>query len=239
LYVIKAVIRPSIRIGRKTMAKLYFRYAVMNAGKSTQLLQIAYDYEKNNGRKILCLKPHIDTKEGDYIVSRLENGEIRRKCDFLVLPHKDWLYNRLSVEAGQSASPSIVLIDEAQFLSRDNVWDLARFVTDFNIPVICFGLKVDAFGNPFEGSTHLFALAQDVEEVTTRAICRVSDKPKKATMNLRLVNGVPVFEGDQVAIENNQDIKYLPVCLDVYMKLKYGKMTLKKNGRYSISVDEP
>lgn len=221
------------------MAKLYFRYAVMNAGKSTQLLQIAYDYEKNNGRRILCLKPGVDTKEGDYIVSRLENGEIKRKCDFLIPPEKDWLYNRLLTEAN-TASPrlSIVLIDEAQFLSRDNVWDLARFVTDCNIPVICFGLKVDAFGNPFEGSTHLFALAQDIEEVTTRAICRLSDKPKKATMNLRLVNGVPVFEGDQVAIENNQDIRYLPVCLDVYMKLKYGKMTYKDN-RYSRSDDEP
>ncbi|HHW22578.1 MAG TPA: thymidine kinase [Clostridiaceae bacterium] len=211
------------------MAKLYFRYAVMNAGKSTQLLQIAYDYEKNNDRKILCLKPKTDTKEGDYIISRLENGEIKRKCDFLIPGDKDWLYDRLVSEINNSSADnplSIVLIDEAQFLSKENVWDLARIVTEFNIPVICFGIKVDAFGNPFEGSTYLFALAQDIEEVTTRAICRISKKPKKATMNLRLVNGKPVFEGDQVAIENDQDIKYLPVCLDVYMKLKHGQMTL-------------
>ena len=209
------------------MAKLYFRYAVMNAGKSTQLLQIAYDYEKYNHRRILCLKPHNDTKEGEYIISRLENGEIKRRCDFLIPPEKDCLLKRLEDEADPSLSPlSIVLVDEAQFLSRDNVWDLARFVTDRNIPVICFGIKVDALGNPFEGSNHLFALAQDIEEVTTRAICRLSEKPKKATMNLRLVNGVPVFEGSQVAIENDQDIKYLPVCLDVYMKLRYGKMKL-------------
>jgi len=211
------------------MAKLYFRYAVMNAGKSTQLLQIAYDYEKNNDRKILCLKPKTDTKEGDYIISRLENGEIKRKCDFLIPGDKDWLYDRLVSEINNSSADnplSIVLIDEAQFLSKKNVWDLARIVTEFNIPVICFGIKVDAFGNPFEGSTYLFALAQDIEEVTTRAICRISKKPKKATMNLRLVNGKPVFEGDQVAIENDQDIKYLPVCLDVYMKLKHGQMTL-------------
>lgn len=211
------------------MAKLYFRYAVMNAGKSTQLLQIAYDYEKNNDRKILCLKPKTDTKEGDYIISRLENGEIKRKCDFLIPGDKDLLYDRLVSEINNSSADnplSIVLIDEAQFLSKENVWDLARIVTEFNIPVICFGIKVDAFGNPFEGSTYLFALAQDIEEVTTRAICRISKKPKKATMNLRLVNGKPVFEGDQVAIENDQDIKYLPVCLDVYMKLKHGQMTL-------------
>lgn len=213
------------------MAKLYFRYAVMNAGKSTQLLQIAYDYERNNNRKVLCLKPHNDTKEGEFIISRLENGVIKRKCDFLIQPGKDWLFDQLTSHidaAARSNSPiAIILVDEAQFLSRDNVWDLARIVTDRDIPAICFGIKVDAFGNPFEGSTHLFALAQDIEEVTTRAICRLSKKPKKATMNLRLVDGVPVFEGSQVAIENNQDIRYLPVCLDIYMKLRYGRMTLK------------
>lgn len=210
------------------MAKLYFRYAVMNAGKSTQLLQIAYDYEKYNKRKILCLKPKIDTKEGDYIISRLENGEIKRKCDFLILHHENWLYNKLVSEIKKSYengnSLSIILIDEAQFLSKENVWDLARIAIEYDVPVICFGIKVDALGNPFEGSTHLFALAQNIEEVTTRAICRVSKIPKKATMNMRLVDGKPVFEGNQVAIENDQDIKYLPVSLDVYMKLKYGQM---------------
>jgi thymidine kinase len=71
------------------MAKLYFRFAVMNAGKSTQLLQIAYDYEHNNGKKILCLKPSVDTKQEDYISSRLEDGLISRKCDFLIKPERD------------------------------------------------------------------------------------------------------------------------------------------------------
>ncbi|MGI6086200.1 MAG: thymidine kinase [Acetivibrionales bacterium] len=215
------------------MAKLYFRYAVMNAGKSTQLLQIAYDYEKHNKRKILCLKPYNDTKEGDYIISRLENGEIKRKCDFLIIHDEGWLYNKLVEEiknAEENKNPlSIVLIDEAQFLSKENVWDLARIVTEYNVPAICFGIKVDAFGNPFEGSSQLFALAQNIEEVTTRAICRISKAPKKATMNLRLVNGKPVFQGEQVAIENDMDIKYLPVCLDIYMKLKYGKIDLQNH----------
>jgi thymidine kinase len=143
------------------MGKLYYRYAVMNAGKSTQLLQIAYDYERNNGRKVLCLKPYNDTKEGEYIISRLENGVIKRKSDFLIHPQDGWLYEKLSTEiqkAKEANNPiAIILIDEAQFLSRSNVWDLARIVTDCDMPIICFGLKVDAFGNPFEGSTHLFA----------------------------------------------------------------------------------
>ncbi len=206
------------------MAKLYYRYGVMGAGKSTQLLQIAYDYEKNNHRSILCLKPYNDTKADDYVISRLEDGIIKRHCDFLIEPDKGWLYKKieegLKTKEAEGDPIAIVLIDEAQFLSKENIWDLARAVTYLEIPIICFGLKVDAFGQPFEGSSYLFALAQDIEEVTTRAICRLSPRPKKATMPLRYVDGEPVFSGEQVAIENNMDIKYKPVCLQEYIKLK-------------------
>ncbi len=213
------------------MAKLYFRFAVMNAGKSTQLLQIAYDYEHHNKRKILCLKPGVDTKQEDSISSRLEDGLISRKCDFLIHPQEGWLYARLEKEiqkSEQAGDPiAVVLIDEAQFLSKENVWELARAVTYLDLPVICFGLKTDAFGEPWEGSSYLFALAQDIEEVTTRAICHLSDKPRKATMILRKVDGVPIFEGDQVAIDNSASIEYLPVCLQEYIKLK-DEMAQKK-----------
>jgi thymidine kinase len=206
------------------MAKLYFRFAVMNAGKSTQLLQIAYDYEHNNGKKILCLKPSVDTKQEDYISSRLEDGLISRKCDFLIKPEKGWLFNKLKKEIAENKEAgtpiSVVLIDEAQFMSKENVWELAGAVTYLDLPVICFGLKTDAFGQPWEGSSYLFALAQDIEEVTTRAICHLSDKPKKATMILRKVNGVPLFQGEQVAIDNDAQIEYLPVCLQEYIKLR-------------------
>lgn len=206
------------------MAKLYFRFAVMNAGKSTQLLQIAYDYEQNNNKKILCLKPSVDTKQEDSISSRLEDGLISRKCDFLIKPDKGWVYDRLQSEIQKcqdEGNPiSVILIDESQFMSKDNVWELARVVTYFDIPIICFGLKTDAFGEPFEGSSYLFALAQDIEEVTTRAICHLSDKPKKATMIMRKINGKPVFEGEQVVIDNSASVEYLPVCLQEYIKLK-------------------
>ncbi|MCK5129377.1 MAG: thymidine kinase [Clostridiales bacterium] len=206
------------------MAKLYFRFAVMNAGKSTQLLQIAYDYEHNNKKKILCLKPGVDTKQESSITSRLEDGVISRECDFLIHPKEGWLYERLERDIKDSKRKgnqiSLVLIDEAQFMSKANVWELARIVTYYDVPVICFGLKTDAFGEPFEGSAYLFALAQDIEEVTTRAICHLSDHPKKASMILRKVNGVPIFEGAQVAIDNDEEIEYLPVCLQEYIKLK-------------------
>lgn len=212
------------------MAKLYYRFAVMNAGKSTQLLQIAYDYEHNNHLRILCLKPEIDTKADHKIVSRLESGEISRPCDFLIKPSSGWLFDKIKKSNEKSdQAVSVVLIDEAQFLSEENVWDLARVVTYLNIPVICFGLKVDAFGQPFKGSSMLFALAQDIEEVTTRAICRMSDSQKKATMQVRLVDGVPVFQGEQVAIENDADIKYMPVCLQEYV-IQRDKQLYNKQG---------
>jgi thymidine kinase len=204
------------------MAKLFLRYAVMNAGKSTQLLQIAYDYEKNNKKRVLCLKPQIDTKADRHIISRLENGVIKRKADFLTQPQDGWVYDRIFEEskaARANGNPiSLILIDEAQFMSKENIFDLARVVTYLDIPVICFALKVDALGTPFEGSAYLFALAQDIEEVTTRAICRYSEKPKKATIHIRNVDGVPVFEGEQVAIEDDREIIYEPVCLFEYMK---------------------
>jgi thymidine kinase len=206
------------------MAKLYFRYAVMNAGKSTQLLQIAHDYEVNNGEKILAIKPESDTKADNCIIARIGGDMLRRKCSFLIKKKENWLYD----EVKKYPSTKVVLVDEAQFLSKANVFDCARIVTQLNIPVICFGLKCDFRGEPFEGSTYLFALAQDIEEVTTRAICRRSDKPVKATVNMRLVNGVPVFRGGQLSIEGENNVLYEPVSLKVFMDMfiadgnKYG-----------------
>ncbi len=197
------------------MSKLYYRYAVMNAGKSTQLLQIAHDYERNNGEKILALKPENDTKADNCIIARIGKDMLKRKCDFLINHEADWLFN----EVRKHPDTKVVLIDEAQFLSKENVFDCARIVTQLNIPVICFGLKCDFRGEPFEGSTYLFALAQDIEEVTTRAICRRSEKPVKATVNMRLVNGVPVFTGGQLSIEGENNVIYEPVSLKVFMDM--------------------
>ncbi len=197
----------------------------MNAGKSTQLLEISHDYEVNIGKKILTLKPESDTKADNCIVARIGRDMLRRNCDFLIKKEENWLYN----EVAKNKEATIVLIDEAQFLSKENVWDCARIVTDLGIPVICFGLKCDFRGEPFEGSTYLFALAQDIEEVTTRAICKRSEKPVKATVNLRLVNGVPSFTGGQLSIEGKNNVVYEPVSLKVFMEMfiaggnKYGE----------------
>ncbi|MFO7636199.1 MAG: thymidine kinase [Clostridia bacterium] len=197
------------------MAKLYFRYAVMNAGKSTQLLQIAHDYEMNNHRKVLAVKPESDTKADRCIETRIGKDDLKRKCDFLVKKEKGWLYKKIREYEGIE----IVLVDEAQFLSKENVWDLVKTVVHLEIPVICFGLKCDFRGEPFEGSTYLFALAQDIEEVTTRAICKRSKKPVKATVNMRIINGKPVFSGEQVGIEGKDNLTYEPVSLKEFVNL--------------------
>ncbi|MFW6015223.1 MAG: thymidine kinase [bacterium] len=201
------------------MAKLYFRYGVMGSGKSTQLLQIAHDYEEINNKSILVIKPKVDTKANDCVTTRMGNGLFVRKCDFLIKPQKDWLFNKMINGLNQKL-PDIILVDEAQFLSKENVWDLALLVAKYGIPIICFGLRSDFRGEPFEGSSHLFALADDVEEITTRALSRLGDDIKRGTMNLRLVNGEPKFSGNQVSIDGKDDVEYKPVSLKQFVLLK-------------------
>ena len=190
----------------------------MGSGKSAQLLKICHDYEVNNNKNVWVLKPSVDTKAEDYIVTRMGDGEFKRKCDLLITKDMD-IYNVLSLKI-DTELPDIILIDEAQFLSKENVLNLVDIVTLANIPVICFGLKVDFMGEPFEGSTWLFALAQDIEEITTRALSRIGNTHKRGTMNMRLINDNPVFEGEQVAIDGKQEVSYVPVDLETFMEYK-------------------
>lgn len=196
------------------MAKLYFRYGVMGSGKSTQLLQIAHDYEVNNSKKVMVMKPRVDTKANDYVVTRMGEGVFSRQCEYLI-PGKSEVFKIV-----EEQQPDIVLIDESQFLTRSNVWELVSVVVELDVPVICFGLKVDSNGEPFEGSTYLFALAQDIEEMQTRALSRADDNTKRATMNLRLENGLPVFNQEQIQIDNKKEVEYKPVSLPTFLKFK-------------------
>lgn len=202
------------------MAKLYLRHNSMGAGKSVQLLNIAHDYESRNGHKILILKPVIDNRGEDCVTARLkldgETKELKRKCDFLIKPH-DNLYE---IVGSMKEKPSIILIDESQFLSKENVQSLPYVVKKLDIPAICFGLRSDFQGKPFEGSSWLFAVAEDIEEVTTRALSQSGDNTKRATMNMRLVNGKPTFEGSQVAIDEKDKVTYKPVSLDEFVNAR-------------------
>ncbi len=146
------------------MSKLYFRYGAMNSGKSTALLQAAFNYEER-GQKVLLAKPQIDTKGDSAIVSRLG---VTRPVDFTVAPEED-IYEvfsrhraRVLAETGQSVS--CLLVDEAQFLTEEQVWQLARVADRLGVPVMCYGLRTDFQGNLFSGSKALLAIADEMRE---------------------------------------------------------------------------
>ena len=186
------------------MAKLYFRYGAMNSGKSTALLQVAHNYEER-GMQIVLIKPSIDTKGNSRIVSRLGAA---RDVDILLAPHES-IMSHMTPD-----KPNAIIVDEAQFLDPDQVDELYMITKEYDIPVLCYGLRTDFQTRGFPGSTRLLEIADDIEELKT--ICRCG---RKATFNMRFVNGKPTFSGDQVAIDNGTDnITYESVCGMCYIR---------------------
>ena len=184
------------------MAKLYFRYGAMNSGKTTALLQVAFNY-KERGMRVLLLKPSIDTKGQGEVVSRLG---VRRPVDVLVAPDMDVL-DIVRRDMAEHGTPACVLCDESQFFTPAQVDQLFLVTVDLGIPVICYGLRADFMTRGFPGSTRLLELAHTIEEMKT--ICECG---RKATCNGRKVNGEYVFEGAQVAIDTVDDVEYQSLC---------------------------
>lgn len=182
------------------MAKLYFRYACMGAGKSIDLLKVAYNYEER-GHKVLLLTSEIDDRyEVGTISTRIG---ISRKAN--VFNKNVNLYD-MCINLGYL--PACILIDEAQFLTARHVDELTDIVDYLDIPVICYGLRADFRNELFEGSKALLSLADKVEELKT--IC---DCGRKATCNMRLLNGKAVTSGEQILIG---DLEYKSVCRKCY-----------------------
>ncbi|MBM7066509.1 thymidine kinase [Actibacterium sp. 188UL27-1] len=182
------------------MAKLYFHYSTMNAGKSTILLQAAYNY-RERGMEPYLLTAAFDDRAGQgQIGSRI--GLTAEADTFLP---RDDLFTR--IEARLAAGPcACVFVDEAQFLGADQVWQLARAVDDLGVPVMCYGLRVDFRGALFPGSATLLALADEMRELRTICYCG-----KKATMVVRKdENGQVMRDGAQVQIGGNET--YVPLC---------------------------
>jgi thymidine kinase len=182
------------------MAKLYFHYATMNAGKSTMLLQASHNYRERGMHTLLFVAGHYRKKEDTgYISSR-----IGLETDAAMFRDGDDLYERIA-EHHSSKTTHCVFIDEAQFLLEEQVWQLARIVDRLDIPVMCYGLRTDFQGNLFSGSRALLAIADELREV--RTICRCG---RKATMVVRLgEDGKVAREGEQVAI--GKDV-YVSLC---------------------------
>ncbi|RMC40859.1 thymidine kinase [Lactobacillus sp. ESL0236] len=188
------------------MAQLFFQYGAMNSGKTIEILKDAHNYEVQ-GRKIALLTSALDTRNGvGKIVSR-----IGLQRDAIPISHEMNLFTYIqelnAQDEAQGDGPiACVFIDEAQFLERHHVIECARIVDELNIPVMTFGLKNDFQNNLFEGTKNLLLFADKIKEIKT--ICHYCGH--KATMNLRIHNGKPVYEGEQVQIGGDES--YHPVC---------------------------
>lgn len=200
------------------MAKLYFRYGAMNSGKSTALLQAAHNYEER-GQQVVLLKPRIDTKGNDQIVSRLgvsRTVDVRvEPGDNLVAVVAQWIDQ---LQSKNSQPLSCVLVDEAQFLTPQQVDDLFIVAVQVNIPVIAYGIRTDFQTVAFPGSRRLLEIAHSVEELKT--ICRCG---KKAVFNARTIDGRFVFDGAQVAIDG-VDVGYESLCGECYLRESGGRL---------------
>lgn len=182
------------------MAKLYFHYSTMNAGKSTNLLQASYNYIER-GMQTMLITARLDARAGEgRIASRIGIGAAAETFT----PDTD-MFAMIATRLG-AAPCACIFIDEAQFLSEAQVWQLARAVDDLGVPVMCYGLRVDFRGQLFPGSAALLALADEMREV--RTICHCG---KKATMVVRLgPDGRPAHDGAQVQIGGNET--YVSLC---------------------------
>ncbi len=182
------------------MAKLFFYYSTMNAGKSTILLQSSYNY-RERGMRTLVFAPEIDDRYGVGVVA----SRIGLQSDAIPFSSGDNLYMRVEREHAKQ-KVDCVLVDEAQFLTKPQVRQLSDVCDELDIPVLTYGLRTDFQGNLFEGSQHLMAWADNLNEIKT--ICHCG---RKATMVLRVdAAGKPVREGEQIQIGGNE--RYVTVC---------------------------
>ncbi|GFZ88396.1 thymidine kinase [Nesterenkonia alkaliphila] len=213
------------------MAKLYFRYGAMNSGKSTGLLQAAFNYEERSQR-VLLAKPAVDTKGDDQIISRLG---VTRSVDFLIPPGSSLrelfrrqatadpagtlLENLENTTGSTEVKPvSCLLIDEAQFLTPQQVDDLLRIAVLDDVPVLAYGIRTDFRTRAFPGSARLMDLAHSLEELKT--ICHCG---RKAVFNTRRQGESILFDGDQVAIDG-ADVWYQSLCAACYLEASGGRL---------------
>lgn len=208
------------------MSKLYFRYGAMNSGKSTSLLQAAFNYEER-AQRVLLAKPERDTKGESQIISRLG---VSREVDFLIPPEADLraLFDRhargqdptaLLPDVEAAVTPvACLLVDEAQFLDPGQVDDLFRIAVVDNVPVLAYGIRTDFRTRAFPGSERLLEIAHTVEELKT--ICRCG---RKAVFNTRRVGDEYIFDGDQITIDG-MNVSYESLCGNCYLTESGGRL---------------
>jgi len=191
------------------MAQLYFRYGAMGCGKTMQLLQVAFNYEER-GHKVCVIKPATDTKNGKKLLTRIGPERETNFC----FKRTDNLFNKIKKEYRDVAC---VLVDESQFLTPKQVDQLMHVVVELDIPVMCYGLRLNfrQQDGGFEGATRLLQFAHKVEELKT--IC---DCGRKATLNARFLNGKLVTDGPDILIDDGKtEIVYKSICPACFFRL--------------------
>lgn len=186
------------------MAQLYYRYGTMNSGKSIEVLRVAHNYEEQ-GKTAILFSPAIDSRHGSGVVT----SRIGLRKEAIVVDADTDM-----VEFTRAAAPDCVIVDEAQFLTPSQVLQLTEIVDSLDVPVLCYGLRADFQGRLFPGSEALFSWADKIEEIKT--ICWYCNR--KALMNMRYKDGIPVFRGEQIQLGGNES--YLPVCRSCYKEAK-------------------
>ena len=192
------------------MAQLYFRYGAMGCGKTMQLLQVAFNYEER-GQKVCVIKPQTDTKNGTKLLTRIGP---ERETDY-TFSRRDNIFKKIEKEF---RDVDCVLVDEAQFLTPAQADQLAEVAVLLDIPVICYGLRLNfrQKDGGFEGATRLLQIAHKIEEIKT--IC---DCGHKATVNCRFLNDKLVTDGPDILIDDGKTkIEYRALCQNCYHRLK-------------------
>lgn len=198
------------------MAKLYFYYSAMNAGKTTTLLQSAHNY-RERGMRTAILTPRLDDRAGTGVVA----SRIGLRADGMAFERDQDLEALIRADIAAHGALHCVLVDESQFLTRAQVWQLSEVVDALRIPVLCYGLRTDFRGELFEGSQYLLAWADELSEIKT--ICHSG---KKATMTVRVDEaGRAVHDGPQVQIGGND--RYISVSRKEYKKVMRGEGTIE------------
>ncbi|MBB3276150.1 MULTISPECIES: thymidine kinase [Pseudoxanthomonas] len=198
------------------MAKLYFYYSAMNAGKTTTLLQSAHNY-RERGMRVLILTPRLDDRAGTGVVA----SRIGLKASGTAFVHDTDLERLIRADLAEHGKLDCVLVDEAQFLTKPQVWQLSEVVDALRIPVLCYGLRTDFRGELFEGSQYLLAWADEIAEIKT--ICHTG---KKAIMTVRVdEEGRAVQDGPQVEIGGND--RYVSVSRAEFKRIARGESRIE------------
>ena len=173
------------------MAKLYFRYGAMGSSKTANAIMVQYNYHER-GQNALMVKPRLDNRDGERIVG--SRSGLSAPCIYME-----------ELDSVDLSAYNCIIVDEAQFLKKEQVAQLVQIVDEMNIPVICYGLRADFRGELFEGSTWLMAWADTIEEIKTVCWCG-----RKATCNARVVDGKVAREGEQIVLGGNES--YVALC---------------------------